>query len=163
MVPTEVPKRYKLAVLLQTPKPSEYILILSVISGAACNLAELRSSLECRVGLTTDQLRIEKVCYTGKEGKTAQGCPVAKWIIRRANANEKVLCVVKHRHGHKCSTAYIVVCIVAWEGLPQQEADITYSVLTQKLNKFGLPTTRRCATNESRTCACQGLFYSLHI
>lgn len=47
--------------------------------------------------------------------------------------------------------------MVAWEGISSDEADKTYSLLTQKLNKFGLPTTRRCATNEPRTCACQGL------
>lgn len=45
---------------------------------------------------------------------------------------------------------------MAWDGVPKQEADSVYKLLVHKLNKFGLPTTRRCATNENRTCACQG-------
>lgn len=56
----------------------------------------------------------------------------------------------------RCQASFIVVCIVAWDGLPKYEADNTYKLLVHKLNKFGLPTTRRCATNENRTCACQG-------
>lgn len=56
----------------------------------------------------------------------------------------------------RCSATFIVVCIVAWEGMPKHEADKSYRLLIHKLNKFGLPTTRRCATNENRTCACQG-------
>lgn len=42
--------------------------------------------------------------------------------------------------------------------MPKHEADNSYRLLVHKLNKFGLPTTRRCATNENRTCACQGNF-----
>jgi len=78
-------------------------------------------------------------------------------IIRRSSMEEKILCIVKHRQGHKCPTAWIVVVVVAWEGVPSQEADRVYNLLTHKLNRYGLPTTRRCATNEPRTCACQGL------
>lgn len=47
--------------------------------------------------------------------------------------------------------------MVAWDGMPRLEADNAYKNLIPKLNKYGLPTTRRCATNENRTCACQGL------
>jgi len=78
-------------------------------------------------------------------------------IIRRSSMEEKILCIVKHRQGHKCPTAWIVVVVVAWEGVPSHEADRVYNLLTHKLNRYGLPTTRRCATNEPRTCACQGL------
>lgn len=46
--------------------------------------------------------------------------------------------------------------MVAWDGMPRLEADNAYKNLIPKLNKYGLPTTRRCATNENRTCACQG-------
>lgn len=56
----------------------------------------------------------------------------------------------------RCKATFIVVCIVAWDGMPKMEADNAYRLLIHKLNKFGLPTTRRCATNENRTCACQG-------
>lgn len=144
-----------------------------------------------RMGLYGRQLRIEKVVYSGKEGKTSQGCPLAKWILRRVDKEEKILCIVKRRQGHKyvlhthtkysflliqsnghkkkwklillflvsiirCRAAYIIVCLVAWDGLPKYDADNAYKLLVHKLNKFGLPTTRRCATNENRTCACQG-------
>ncbi|PSN47926.1 hypothetical protein C0J52_19168 [Blattella germanica] len=139
--------------ILCPPEPGSYYTHL----GAAASLAELRKDMEKRTGLKGKAVRIEKVMYTGKEGKTTQGCPLAKWIIRRSNLEEKILAIVKHRQGHKCPTAWIVVVMVAWEGVPSHEADRVYNLLTHKLNRYGLPTTRRCATNEPRTCACQGL------
>ncbi|XP_047521405.1 DNA N6-methyl adenine demethylase isoform X2 [Pieris napi] len=150
---TEVPDCNCFPADKNPPEPGSYYTHL----GAATSLAELRKDLEARTGLSGKELRIEKICYTGKEGKTGQGCPMAKWVIRRANYTEKVLVVVKFRNGHKCPTAWIVVCLVAWEGIPQSEADLNYTLLSHKLNRYGLPTTRRCATNENRTCACQGL------
>ncbi|XP_037932877.1 DNA N6-methyl adenine demethylase-like, partial [Teleopsis dalmanni] len=135
------------------PEPGTYYTHL----GTASTLAELRKELEDRCQISGRQLRIEKIVYTGKEGKTNQGCPVAKWVIRRADPEEKILVVVKKRPGHRCLAAFIVVCMVAWDGMPRMEADNAYKNLIPKLNKFGLPTTRRCATNENRTCACQGL------
>lgn len=55
-----------------------------------------------------------------------------------------------------CAATFLIICIVVWDGIPKHEADDVYKLLIHKLNKFGLPTTRRCATNENRTCACQG-------
>lgn len=79
-----------------------------------------------------------QIVYTGKEGKTTAGCPLAKWIIRRGSLDEKILMIVKNRKGHTCSTAWIVVVVVAWEGVASQEADSIYSLLTTKLNKLVL-------------------------
>lgn len=78
-------------------------------------------------------------------------------ILRRSSYDEKYLIIVKQRKGHFCHSTFIVICIVAWEGVGLDTADGLYAMLTEKLNKFGLPTNRRCATNEPRTCACQGL------
>ena len=82
---------------------------------------------------------------------------MAKWIIRRENAEEKALVIVKHRLRHVCSSAWIVVAICAWEGMPPPVADDLYSTLVYKLNRFGTPTERRCGVNDDRTCACQGV------
>uniref|UniRef100_A0A8D8PW25 Methylcytosine dioxygenase TET n=1 Tax=Cacopsylla melanoneura TaxID=428564 RepID=A0A8D8PW25_9HEMI len=150
---TEVPDCKCFASDKLPPEPGSYYTHL----GAAASLPDLRNDMEARSGYTGKQLRMEKILYTGKEGKTTTGCPLAKWVIRRASLDEKLLLVVKHRQGHTCSTAWIVVVIVAWDGVPLNQSDGVYSILTNKLNKYGLPTTRRCATNEPRTCACQGL------
>lgn len=76
-------------------------ILTSINTGCASTLEELRKEIEQRAGLSGKQLRIEKVLYTGKEGKSSQGCPIAKWVIRRIDQEEKALFIVKRRQGHR--------------------------------------------------------------
>lgn len=124
--------------------------------GAAKDVPSLRAIMEQRTGLSGKAIRLEKIHYTGKEGRSTQGCPIAKWIIRRSGLDEKYLCVARKRPGHFCDAAYLIVVIVAWEGVASEHADSLYSYLVPTLTKHGFETDRRCGTNDQKTCACQG-------
>ncbi|XP_071108253.1 methylcytosine dioxygenase TET-like [Haliotis cracherodii] len=125
--------------------------------GSGPDIPSIRKLLEERTGTTGNAIRIEKIIYTGKEGKSSQGCPVAKWIIRRSSPEEKYLCVARHRPGHFCAHAYIISVMVAWDGVQADIADDLYSYLSGTVTKLGFETERRCGTNERKTCACQGV------
>lgn len=102
-------------------------------------------------------LRIEKVRFTGREGVTSEGCPIAKWVIRRSNQEEKYCVIVKNRYGHQCEYAWIAVSLIQWDGLPQDLADAAYEQMAQKTAKYGSETERMCGANKKKTCACQGV------
>ena len=101
--------------------------------------------------------RIEAIRFSGKEGKTEEECPIAKWILRRTNDEEKVMVVAKQRLGHRCDYTWTTVLIVQWDGLPRQMADRAYKEIAEKTAAYGTETERQCGANRKKTCACQGL------
>ena len=125
--------------------------------GHAKDMVDLRKMYELQLSVQGNALRFEVVRYTGKEGKTSEDCPIAKWVLRRSGPHEKYLIVVKNRYRHRCEYSWIVVSIIQWEGVSQELANRAYDQLSYRTAKYGSETDRQCAANKKKTCACQGL------
>merc|ERR1719402_675376 len=125
--------------------------------GHAPSRPALRRLFEERLGARGAALRLETIKFSGKEGKTEEECPIAKWILRRTSEEEKYMVVVKQRFGHRCEYTWTTVLIVQWDGVPRALADRAYSEIAAKTSAFGTETERQCGANRKKTCACQGL------
>ena len=125
--------------------------------GHAKTLIDLRKLFEVRLNTGGEALRIEVVRFTGKEGKTSEDCPIAKWVLRRSGPQEKYLIVAKQRFRHFCEFTWVAASIVQWDGLTPELADKAYDQLSFRTAKFGTETDRQCAANKKKTCACQGI------
>jgi len=125
--------------------------------GHAPTRPALRRVFEERLGARGAALRLETIKFSGKEGKTEEECPIAKWILRRTNDEEKYMVVVKQRFGHRCDYTWTTVLIIQWDGVPRALADRAYSEIAAKTAAFGTETERQCGANRRKTCACQGL------
>ena len=69
-------------------------------------------------------------------------------VLRRLNAEEKVMVVVRERKGHFCDDTVIVVSIVLWDGIGESNATCLYQQLTSLLREHATMVTRRCGSNE---------------
>ena len=125
--------------------------------GHAQSKEKLRAEFEERLNVTGPALRLVTVRYTGKEGKTVEDCPIAKWIVKRSGPEEKFVVVAKERYGHRCQYTWVVVAILQWDGVGRDLADRAYKEIAFKTSQFGSETERQCAANKKKTCACQGL------
>ncbi|KAF3842079.1 hypothetical protein F7725_024030 [Dissostichus mawsoni] len=119
--------------------------------GAGPTVPSVRELMENRYGAKGNAVRWKLLFTLGKKERAPRG------VVRRSSEQEKLLCLVRRRPGHYCETAVLVILILAWEGIARPVADNLYQELTKSLFKYGSPTSRRCALNEDRTCACQGL------
>ena len=117
---------------------------------------DIRKLFEKRTNASGDALRIIGARFTGKEGKTSEDCPIAKWLLKRSGPKEKFLVVVKERYNHVCEYTFTVAAIISWEGIPRDLADQAYTEIAFKTSRFGTETDRQCAANKRKTCACQG-------
>lgn len=61
----------------QKPRPMHPGCFLTNIGNSLCQCG---FCLLSRYGEKGKAIRIEKVIYTGKEGKSSRGCPIAKWV-----------------------------------------------------------------------------------
>ena len=125
--------------------------------GHAESKEKLRVDFEEKLNVTGPALRIVCVRFTGKEGKTVEDCPIAKWIVRRSSQEEKFVVVTKERYGHSCQFTWVVASILQWDGIGRDLADRAYQEIAFKTSQFGSETERQCAANKKKTCACQGL------
>jgi len=125
--------------------------------GHAASRAQIRKLFEARLGVKGTALRIESIKFSGKEGKTEEDCPIAKWVLRRTNQEEQYLVIVKQRFGHRCEYTWLATAIVQWDGLTRDLADRAYDQIATKTSAFGTETERQCSANKRKTCACQGL------
>ena len=116
----------------------------------------LRKKFEKSLGVYGEELRVIPIRFTGKEGRTSENCPIAKWILRRPRLLEKYLVVVKERFKHTCDFTWVVIAIISWDGIPRELADRAYNDIATKISQFGTETARQCSANKKKTCACQG-------
>lgn len=81
---------------------------------------------------------------------------MARMILNRASNYERLMALVRERAGHRCAQRYTVVALVVWEAVESIWCKSLYDLVVCKVTSFGLRTTRKCALNRARTCACQG-------
>ena len=120
---------------IQIPKRAKRIQHFLKILGVAESVAGIRKMFEQRCGVQGKALRIEKAKYLPREGKSSLGCPIAKSIVRRTNLEEKYLIICKNRVGHRCANQWIVISIIAWDGVDAPTADFYYDKLSETLSK----------------------------
>lgn len=68
------------------------------------------------------------------EGRSEQGCPQARWVLRRSAQGERFGVVYKTRPGHYCPAACIVIAILQYEAIDPDLSARAYATITAMTN-----------------------------
>ena len=79
---------------------------------------QLRAEFEEKLKVTGPVLRLSCVRNTGKEGKTVEGCPIAKWIMKRSGSEEEFVVVTKERYEVPASTPGVALLFAIYSAKP---------------------------------------------
>ena len=122
----------------------------------ASSFSSLKQKIVYTIGVKEKSVRIEVAFHCSQEGKPLNGCPTEKSIIRRKIIQEKFLVITKNRTEHTCEFKWIIIAIIAWDGMDQSVADRAYGDIIGVPSKHGKASQRKCGLNSTKTCNFQG-------
>lgn len=112
--------------------------------GTGPSAQALRRLLELRSGLSGASLRLERLA-PGQADLCSSSRPLI--VLRRASNSERLLCLVRHRPGHTCPWAWLVLGLICWDAVPKALADSLSDLLRSDrrgpTRRFALRTSRR--------------------
>ena len=82
-------------------------------------------------------LQLQEAVFSKKK-KSSYDCPIGNYnIMRRSSEEEKYFVLAKQRIGHVCEYKWIVIIVIAWDGISENLANDAYIQFSSDIGTYG--------------------------